>query len=98
MNITSIDGNWVKGTVKLGIRFFAFSAKIYPEPTRNYGITDPTGEGHISKLSVTDERSEEMVINYDRGWDINETSFAPEIIDRLEAYDVIGKVERELAS
>jgi len=99
MDISSIEGNWVRGTVTVNSRLYAFSAKVYPEPSEGFGITDLGGDGHISKLTVTDERNENTVMNYDRGWDFNiipET--APGIISQIESYYVLDAVEKELSS
>lgn len=95
MEITSIDGNWVKGTLRVNTRLFAFSAKVFPKPNSNYGVTDPTGDGHISKLTVTDEREEDVVINYDRGWDVQDIAPA-EVIWKIETEELLNAVEQNL--
>lgn len=95
MEITSIDGNWVKGTLRVATKTFAFSAKVYTKPNTNYGITDPTGEGHISKLVVTDERKEETVISYDRGWDVMDVPPA-EVIWKIETEELVNAVAQNL--
>jgi hypothetical protein len=92
MDITSIEENWVRGTLRVNSRLFAFSAKVYAEPSKDFGITKYGGDGHISKLTVTDERNEEVVINYDRGWDVDASAHSEKIVAALESDEVISGV------
>ena len=97
MEITSIDGNWVKGTLKTPGNIFAFSAKVFPEPSETFGITELGGDGHISKLDVTNERREEIVARYDREWDINLIpKTGREIVSKIESEEVISAVSKNL--
>jgi hypothetical protein len=97
MNITSVEGNWVKGTVTIESVLFAFSAKVYPEADEGFGITDFGGEGHVSKLDVTNERKEEVVMRYDRGWSFNEIpNTGREILSQIESEEVISAVSKNL--
>jgi hypothetical protein len=78
--------NWIRGTVIAGGDEFRFSAKVFPELSDLYGITEFGGEGHISKLQVEDG---ETVLNYDRSWDFfnrldDPTVYA--IVDAIERY------------
>lgn len=92
MSIASVDGNWVKGTARINTRLYAFSAKVYPEPS-TFGIEN----GNVSKLHVTDESREETVVNYSRGWDINNAPKVSEaIVGRLEEEDVLAAVRDEV--
>lgn len=97
MNITSVDGNWVKGTVTVRQVKFAFSAKIFPKANEHFGITELGGDGHISKLDVTNVRREEIVARYDRGWDINLIpTTGREIVSKIESEKVISAVSQNL--
>lgn len=99
MEITEINGNWVKGTHRTAGNNFAFSAKVFPEPNTDFGISNPVGEGHISKLHVTDERNEEVVTSYSRGWSKNEVPAVTEgIVEWLERDAVLARVEEEVIS
>ncbi len=64
------------------IRAVLFQAKVYDEPSL-YGICD----GRISKLQLRID--DEVVCNYDRGWDICPTCSAAEIAlkELLNRYD-----------
>ena len=55
------DGQWKKGTVGP----YIFWAKVYDLPSK-YGIH----EGNISKLDLRLAATDQIVANYDRGWDI----------------------------
>ncbi len=97
MNITSVDGNWVKGSVIVRSVKFAFSAKIFSKPNKHFGITNFEGDGHISKLDVTNVRREEIVARYDRGWDINLIpTTGKEIVSKIESEKVISAVSQNL--
>lgn len=54
---------WKEGTLKVGNSWFHYWYKVFDEPSR-FGID----EGRISKLML--KRKDEIVCNYDRGWDI----------------------------
>jgi len=97
MNITSVDGNWVRGTLTVNAVRFAFSAKVFPKPNTHFGITELGGDGHISKLDVTNERREEIVARYDREWDINLIpKTGREIVSKIESEEVISAVSKNL--
>lgn len=55
---------WKHGMIKIGSETYKYDAKVYDEPSEDYGIDG----GRISKLEVKCQGS--VVINYDRGWDI----------------------------
>jgi hypothetical protein len=78
------QGNWIRGTVIAGGDEFSFTAKVFPEPSDLYGITDFGGEGHVSKLHVDDG---ETALNYDRGWDFNR-------LDDPTVYAIVDAIER----
>ena len=54
---------WKEGTIKIQNSVFHYWVKVYDEPSR-FGIDG----GRISKLML--KRKNEIVCNYDRGWDI----------------------------
>lgn len=56
-------GLWQEGTVKVGGSWYRYWVKAYDEPSE-YGIDG----GRISKLTI--KRQDEIVVNYDRGWDV----------------------------
>jgi hypothetical protein len=97
MNITSVDGNWVKGTHSTAGNTFAFSAKVFPERNPALGITEGDAEGHVSKLDVTNERLEKIAVCYDRGWGKNNVpGITQDIVEYLERDGVLAKVEQNL--
>lgn len=53
---------WVRGTLNQHSEY-TFDAKVYDQPSK-FGIE----QGRVSKLMVRDHTNE-IVINYDRGWD-----------------------------
>ena len=55
---------WNKGSIKIENQTFTYSAKVYGEPSEDYGIED----GKISKLEI--RLGDTPVARYDRGWDI----------------------------
>ena len=88
MKITSKKLNhypWLEGTVE----GHHFQAAVYDEPSV-YGIN----EGRISKLMVWDETkrqcrrgySRTILMNYDRGWDIEPKAQHKSLIDELISY------------
>lgn len=97
MNITSVNGNWVKGTLTVNAVRFAFTAKVFPKASKAFGITEFGGDGHISKLDVTNERREEIVARYDRGWDVNLIpTTGSKIVSKIESEKVISAVSQNL--
>lgn len=54
---------WKEGTLKIGNSWYHYWLKVYEEPS-DFGIDG----GRISKLML--KRKNEIVCNYDRGWDI----------------------------
>ncbi len=57
---------WSEGSIKAGNSIFHYWVKHYDEPSE-YGID----EGRVSKLML--KRNGEIVYNYDRGLDIEQT-------------------------
>jgi len=55
---------WNKGSIKIENQTFTYSAKVYGEPSEDYGIEG----GRISKLEI--RLGGIPVARYDRGWDI----------------------------
>jgi hypothetical protein len=55
---------WNKGSIKIENQTFTYSAKVYGEPSEDYGIEG----GRISKLEI--RLGDFPVARYDRGWDI----------------------------
>jgi hypothetical protein len=55
---------WKKGSLKIGNQIFTYCAKVYGEPSEDYGIEG----GKVSKLEI--RFSDYPVARYDRGWDI----------------------------
>ena len=54
---------WKEGTIKIGNALYHYWIKVYEEPS-HFGIDG----GRISKLML--KRKNDIVCNYDRGWDI----------------------------
>ena len=55
---------WKEGSLKIGDQIFTYCAKVYGEPSEEYGL-----EG--SKVSKLEIRLGDMpVARYDRGWDL----------------------------
>ena len=55
---------WKEGALKINGSWFRYWIKVFEKPSR-FGID----EGRISKLML--ERRNEIVCNYDRGWEIS---------------------------
>ena len=56
---------WITGTTDFdGERELRIQAKVFEEPSETYGING----GKISKLEI--RIGNEIIANYDRGWDI----------------------------
>jgi hypothetical protein len=55
---------WKKGSIKIENQTFTYCAKVYGEPSEDYGIEG----GKISKLEI--RLGDFPVARYDRGWDI----------------------------
>jgi hypothetical protein len=55
---------WKKGSIKIENQIFTYCAKVYGEPSEEYGIEG----GRISKLEI--RLGDFPVARYDRGWDI----------------------------
>jgi hypothetical protein len=53
---------WNKGSLKIGNQTFTYSAKVYGEPSEDYGIEG----GRISKLEI--RLGDFPVARYDRGY------------------------------
>ena len=52
------------GSLKIGNQIVTYCAKVYGEPSEDYGIEG----GKVSKLEI--RLSDYPVARYDRGWDI----------------------------
>ena len=63
---------WKEGTIKVYGSWFHYWYKVFDEPSI-FGID----EGRISKLML--KRKDEIVCNYDRGWDIEPVDEATEM-------------------
>lgn len=80
------NSNWVSGVYEYrGIKY-NFGAKIFPEPS-DFGID----EGHISKLSIENMKTGQLVISYDRGHNYGDSrkysrGMVKELIDYLTEY------------
>ena len=58
-------GTWIKGTEDFGDgRELKFCVKVFGEPSEVFGIDG----GKVSKLEI--RLGDEILANYDRGWDI----------------------------
>ena len=55
---------WKEGSLKIGDQIFTYCAKVYGEPSEDYGLDG-------SKVSKLEIRLGDMpVARYDRGWDL----------------------------
>ena len=90
IDVVGENGNWITG---YAFGEFSFDAKVYPEPSADFGIVSHGADGHISKLTVKKEGN--IVFNYDRGFDF---SLMPEDdeIDLIEAIELYVKNEFSL--
>ena len=70
---------WKEGTLKVGGSWFHYWYRVFDEPSR-FGIE----EGRISKLML--KRKDEIVCNYDRGWDIRPVDEATEMALQILLY------------
>ncbi|MCI1930482.1 MAG: hypothetical protein LKJ13_02160 [Clostridia bacterium] len=55
---------WKEGSLKIEDQIFTYCAKVYEEPSEDYGIDG----GRISKLEI--RLGDFPVVRYDRGWGI----------------------------
>ena len=70
---------WIDGRIEVRGITFHYWAKVYDEGSV-YGIN----KGRISKLSIRNEKTGAMVVNYDRGWDVRpKTQSAQKVVDML---------------
>jgi hypothetical protein len=56
---------WISGEFTINGCNFRYDAKVFEEGSQ-FGINN----GRISKLEIWDKDTNEVVVNYDRGWDI----------------------------
>lgn len=56
---------WISGEFTIDGCNFRYEAKVFEEGSK-FGIRC----GRISKLEIRDKDTNEIVVNYDRGWDI----------------------------
>ena len=76
----SAGGAWVKGS----LNGFAFTALVFPEHAESPDYE--LGESKISKLWMQRQADHKVVVNFDRGWDVEPTTdTAREIVDFLAA-------------
>lgn len=72
---------WKEGSIRVGSSIFHYWMKQFDEGSQ-YGIEG----GRISKLTM--KRNGEIVVNYDRGWDVRpedpDTQLAMEILLHTE--------------
>ena len=64
---------WKKGSIKIGNQIFTYYAKVYGEPSEDYGIEG----GKVSKLEI--RLGDFPVARYDRGWDIESETEAAQM-------------------
>ena len=64
---------WKKGSIKIGNQIFTYYAKVYGEPSEDYGIEG----GKVSKLEI--RLGDFPVARYDRGWDIEPVTEAAQM-------------------
>ncbi|PMC45491.1 hypothetical protein CJ214_00445 [Peptoniphilus lacrimalis] len=71
---------WEYGTIKVEGQVIGYSMKVFEEPS-DYGIN----QGKISKLTLVNmSNNNEVIANYDRGWDITPTTkLANEALDMI---------------
>ena len=60
----SADSAWKEGAIREGANIYHYWVKACESASPDYGI----GGGRIIKLTL--RRKEELVCNYDRGWDV----------------------------
>lgn len=56
---------WIKGTCRYLNKEYIVNAKVFLEGSE-YGIN----EGPVSKLWIQSQEDKEVIVNYDRGWDV----------------------------
>ena len=77
-NAATYNGNWVEGR----IGEYVYQAKVFACGS-NFGIYG----GNISKLWIRHEATRAVVVNYDRGWDIEPTDeLVKNMVDALVEY------------
>jgi len=70
----TVGGTWVAGT----FRGHTFSALVFPGHAECPGFE--LGESRISKLWIKRRSNDEIVCNFDRGWDIRPTDADAEAV------------------
>lgn len=83
------NSNWVEGKLYNRGRYYMFQAKIFPQPSEDYGIDG----GHVSKLWVKSLDTGKIVADYDRGNCIGglgmyRKGYLKELIDSLTRYAI----------
>ena len=83
LNVKTENKNWITGTFGR----FEFEAKVFPNPSKTFGILRHGADGHISKLHVYDEESGD-VLTYSRAWDVSNLpeDSEREIVQAIEDY------------
>ena len=61
--------DWIIGTAKDGKTVYTINAKVFAKGSETFGID----KGPVSKLWIKNNSTNEVIINYDRGWDIKPT-------------------------
>lgn len=75
-----VDSMWAEGTILIGGKGYRYWVKHYARRSQ-YGING----GKISKCMI--KRSEEIVCNYDRGWDVEPVDDNTRIALEILLYD-----------
>jgi hypothetical protein len=73
---------WKKGSIKIENQTFTYCAKVYGEPSEDYGIEG----GKISKLEIC--LGDFPVARYDRGWDIEPETENAQLALLIILYDL----------
>jgi hypothetical protein len=83
------NSNWVDGKFCNRGRNYRFQAKIFPNPSEEYGIDG----GHVSKLWVKNLDNGKVVADFDRGYGIGapelyRKGYIKELLDCLTRYAI----------
>lgn len=73
----NLGNNWFKACID----GYEIHAKVYDECSK-YGIEN----GNVSKLEIKDLYTGELIINYDRGWDVMPTEKTNDIYEKILLY------------
>jgi hypothetical protein len=83
------NSNWVEGKLYNRGRYYMFQAKIFPQPSEDYGIDG----GHVSKLWVKSLDTGKVVADYERGYgetgaEAYRKGYLKELLDSLTQYAI----------